>query len=213
MLDYVDYATLLLIAFVCAIASTLFYGTYYFDSLVDEHRHEAYGFFASGLPLTVLGFHMVLTWPLKASHPFTGNANIVLGWPALFFGLLFLMAGLVIRFEHGKGTVAFKPLTRIARIGAVMQLALAIAILKTGTGVPPSSEAGFIRILFGPVTWASVYLASAIAAFCSGWALDIRKRLIRRIVFCLLCFCACLFLLAGFGTIISHVQLFSAFPH
>ncbi len=212
MFHFVDYVTVNMVCFLMLIGNSILFGRRYLDMPLEEIPQEGFGFAAPGFILTLLGGDMVLHWPLHSSVPTSGNANIIIGWPSLIFGVLFLFSGLAIVLCRGKAALALKPLARCAFFGGLMLVAIAGGILITSAGSPPPTESQVIRMIFGPVTWAIVYISSGIVAILSPWALSTQRKVLRSVVLVALFLAGGLLAVSTVGTLISHIQLFGAFP-
>jgi len=82
----------------------------------------------------VTGFHVIFTWPLPGSY------NIAFGEMAVFFGVLFLVAGLAVLFEWDLFTLGVYAVF----VGAAsIELGIRIFVLKM-TSEPLVAAGGFI---------------------------------------------------------------------
>src|SRR5947207_1345750 len=157
MFNFVDYVTLIMVCWLMLIWSSMHFGKHCLDKPVEEIRPEGLSFAAPGSILTFLGGDMVIHWPLHSSVPISGNPNIIIGWPSLLFGVLFLFSGLAIFVFQGKAAYVLKPLAHCASFAGLALFVIAISILITSAGSPPPTENVFIRTIFGSTTWASMY--------------------------------------------------------
>ncbi|XOB97432.1 DUF981 family protein [Deinococcota bacterium DY0809b] len=176
---FIDYLTVMMVAVVMGAVFTAVYGYAYLDrASPDERRPWAFAFWTAGLLLVVPGLHVTLTWPLPGAY------NILMGEPALFFGVVLLLTGFAI--WHG---LDLTPLTWTALFGGFALLALSVAILQHG-------------LSRAPLMWALGYGALGLAAVLTplayrapGWRLP---------VVVLLLVGAAVFALGGYGAYIDH---------
>lgn len=215
-LHFIDYVTLQMMSVLVVITGLFFrWGNPRFCLLTSSlamRRQEAWGFFLPGLLLTILGLHMVLVWPLvssplSAGEGYAGNANIVIGCPSLFFGVLFLSVWLTLLTSQGEARFVLMPLGHVASIGGVMLLVLGIAIFHSHVGEPPASDTPLIRSIFNSWTWALVYGCLGLAACISPLAL-VHLRWLARGRWLLLVPGVILFI-ALVLTLIAHVEQFT----
>lgn len=106
-------------------------------SLINRHTWAA-AIIAVGLVLSVLGTLMATTWPLTANPP----VNIVFGEPAMMFGILLVIAGILL---WNAGSVhsfsALRPINLIVSVVGLMMLAFSIAIIRFNLiGGAPEAE-------------------------------------------------------------------------
>ena len=88
---FVDYLTVMMVAVVAGAVVTIVYGLMFLDAPLADQRPWGWAFGIVGLLLGVTGLHLVLTWPLPGAY------NIVMGEPALYFGLVLLGTAFAIR--------------------------------------------------------------------------------------------------------------------
>jgi putative membrane protein len=88
---FVDYLTVMMVAVVAGAVITIVYGLMFLDAPLADQRPWGWAFGIVGLLLGVTGLHVVLTWPLPGAY------NIVMGEPALYFGLVLLGTAFAIR--------------------------------------------------------------------------------------------------------------------
>lgn len=145
------------------------------DTTGAEAKREAFWCLFPGLLLVLLGGNIAFTWPLSstalAAGTFSGNANIVIGWPAFFFGLLLILAWVMVLLVPGPLRVIWQPLCSIASFGGIMLLVLGVAILAGHIGQPPSTDPMLIQQIANPLIWAILYWLMGLAACISPLAL------------------------------------------
>lgn len=217
MLHFIDDASLLLLVDAAALLLLVRYGVTIslkpalVDQSLETHRAEGYPFLFIGLLMTILGARIALFWPLGATVPPSGNPNIVIGWPALFFGVLFLVASLLMLRGNGFARDMLRPLCWPAACGGAMNCVLALALLQTGLGQPRPVDPMIIRVFFGSYSWAGVYIFTGLGALLSPLA--IRAPGIWRLAMSVIILLSGAFLLlASLLVIMVHVQLFNAYP-
>src|SRR5215208_2039066 len=88
---FVDYLTVIMVAVVPGAVLTVVYGLMFLDAPLADQKPWGWAFAVVGLLLAVTGLHLVLTWPLPGAY------NIVMGEPALYFGLVFLGTAFAVR--------------------------------------------------------------------------------------------------------------------
>jgi len=128
---FIDYLTLMLFNLS---AGLVIMAIFVFNYLDKDRKKMAPGFLASGLLSLVTGFHVIFTWPLPGSY------NIAFGEMAVFFGVLFLVAGLAVLFEWDLFTLGVYAVF----VGAAsIELGIRIFVLKM-TSEPLVAAGGFI---------------------------------------------------------------------
>lgn len=135
---FIDYLTLLLVNMA---AGFLLLGVYLYRGLDDpDQRRWAPAFIVIGLVAFLFGLHMTVTWPLVGSY------NITFGETSVFFGALFLGAGLALALGWELRLVAlYAMLPGVAAIfiGArVIDLSLTSNPMLSGLGFILSGIAG-----------------------------------------------------------------------
>jgi putative membrane protein len=88
---FVDYLTVMMVAVVAGAVLTVAYGLMFLEAPLADQKPWGWAFAVVGLLLAVTGLHLVLTWPLPGAY------NIVMGEPALYFGLVLLGTAFAIR--------------------------------------------------------------------------------------------------------------------
>jgi uncharacterized membrane protein len=156
--SFIDDVSLLLWLVAACLDILLTYAKHSIEPL-DKLRSLAAPLACVAVPLTILGLSITLSWPL------TGAANIIIGGPSLLFGFLLCMAAWLI--ARGEDLAA---LTGVARLGGIMLMVMAVAIVMNGLGAPPASEGAIghppIATLFS-VLWATAYMCVGICAVIS----------------------------------------------
>src|SRR5215218_5527777 len=140
---FVDYLTVMMVAVVAGAVITIVYGLMFLNAPLADQRPWGWAFGIVGLLLGVTGLHLVLTWPLPGAY------NIVMGEPALYFGLVFLGTALAIRAGE-----SLMPLAVLAIFGGIANIFLSIAMLVHG-------------LSRNPPLWALAYAAIGLAAVLS----------------------------------------------
>jgi len=181
----IDYLTLLLVNMA---AGFLLLGAYLYRGLDDaDQRRWAPAFIITGLVAFLFGLHLTVTWPL------TGVYNIVFGEMSVFFGALFLGAGLALALNWSLCIVAlYALLPGLAAIvvGArIIDLSLTSAPIISGLGFILSGLAG-------------LFAAPALA-------LGQRFRLARWVVALALAAAALIWLYTGLNAYWAHLARFS----
>ena len=88
---FVDYLTVMMVAVVAGSVLAILYGLRVRRTGPEEQRPWAWAFGVVGLLLALPGLYIVLTWPLPGAY------NIVMGEPALWFGVLLVGTALALR--------------------------------------------------------------------------------------------------------------------
>ncbi len=135
-------------------------------------------FLSLGITLAIPAVHLTLTWPLP------GGNNIIMGEPALYFGVLLAIAGSAVLTGHD-----VRPLAWLSLPGGVIALACAGAILTHG-------------MTRSPGLWAVAYAAIGAAAILVPFA--VRLRWLRLVVALLLLVGAAIFLFGAIGAYREH---------
>ncbi|MCX2727087.1 DUF981 domain-containing protein [Thermomicrobium sp. 4228-Ro] len=174
---FIDYLTLMMVAVVTGSLLAAFYGWRYLEAPAEAVRPWGWSFLAIGLVLAIPALHLTLTWPLP------GGNNIIMGEPAVYFGVLLAVAGLVILQGHD-----LRPLAWLSLPGGVVLVTIAIAILQHS-------------LTRSPVTWAIAYAAIGIGAILVPFAY--RVPVLRPIAALLLVIGAAIF---AFGTIGAYIE-------
>jgi putative membrane protein len=137
-----------------------------------------------GLLLGVTGLHLVLTWPLPGAY------NIVMGEPALYFGLVLLGTAFAIRAGE-----SLMPLAVLAIFGGIANIFLSIAMLVHG-------------LSRNPPLWALAYAAIGVAAVLAPLVVH-KVRAVRWVPLVaggLLAIGALIFALGGYGAYLEHTS-------
>jgi len=176
---FVDYLTVMMVA---GSVLAVLYDLRLRGTDLEEQRPWAFG--AIGFLLALPGLYIVLTWPLPGAY------NIVMGEPALWFGVLFVGTALALRAGE-----SLMPLAVLAVFGGLINLFLAVAMLAHG-------------LSRNPPLWAAAYAAIGLAAVLAplvvgkvgsfGWS--------RWAAGTLLVIGAAIFALGGFGAYIEHTS-------
>ncbi len=175
---FIDHLTLMMIAVVMGTVSVAVYGNRYLEAPREVQRSWAYAFWFSGLLLGLPGLFIIFVWPLPGAY------NIVMGEPAVFFGLLLFLAGLVLWRGDDLG-----PLTWMALFGGGILLALVVAILRYDLTRSAS-------------LWALGYGVIGLAAVLTPFAYKTPS--LRPVVGALLLIGALIFAIGGYGAYIDH---------
>lgn len=181
---FVDYLTVMMVAVVAGSVLAILYGLRVRRTGPEEQRPWAWAFGMVGLLLALPGLYIVLTWPLPGAY------NIVMGEPALWFGVLLVGTALALRAGE-----SLMPLAVLAVFGGLINLFLAVAMLVHG-------------LSRNPPLWAVAYAAIGLAAVLAplvvskagsfGWS--------RWAAGALLAIGAAIFALGGFGAYIEHTS-------
>jgi putative membrane protein len=181
---FIDYLTVMMVAVVAGCALAILYGLRLRERPAVELRSWSWAFGVVGVLLAVPGLHIVLTWPLPGAY------NIVMGEPALFFGVLLVGAALALRAGEG-----LMPLALVAVFGGLINVFLAGAILLHGLSRSPLMWAvGYAAIGLGAVL-APLVVSKAASLGWARWAAG-----------ALLAVGALIFALGGFGAYIEHTS-------
>lgn len=175
---FIDYLTLMMVAVVTGALLTGWYGWRLLAAPAEVQQSWGWSFIAVGLLLAIPALHLTLTWPLP------GGNNIIMGEPALYFGVLLTLAGLIIL--RGQD---LRPLAWLALPGGIALLTISIAILQHG-------------LTRSPTLWAIAYAAFGIAAVLVPFAF--RFPVLRPIVAILLLVGAAIFAFGTLGAYLEH---------
>ena len=181
---FVDYLTVMMVAVVAGAVLTIVYGLMFLDAPLADQRPWGWAFGTVGLLLGVTGLHLVLTWPLPGAY------NIVMGEPALFFGLVLLGTAFAIRAGE-----SLMPLAVLGIFGGLANIFLSIAMLVHG-------------LSRNPPLWALAYAAIGLAAVLSPLVVH-RVRTLRWVPLLaggLLAIGALIFALGGYGAYLGHTS-------
>jgi putative membrane protein len=186
---FVDYLTVMMVAVVAAAALTITYGLMFVEAPLADQKPWGWAFGIVGLLLGAAGLHMVLTWPLPGAY------NIVMGEPALYFGLVLLGTAFAIRAGE-----SLMPLAVLALFGGLANIFLSIAMLVHG-------------LSRNPPLWALAYAAIGLAAILSPLVVH-RVRALRwapLVAGGLLAIGALIFALGGYGAYLEHTSADAGF--
>ena len=181
---FVDYLTVMMVAVVAGAVLTIVYGLMFLDAPLADQRPWGWAFGIVGLLLGVTGLHLVLTWPLPGAY------NIVMGEPALYFGLVFLGTAFAIRAGE-----SLMPLAVLAIFGGLANIFLSIAMLVHG-------------LSRNPPLWALAYAAIGLAAVLAPLVVH-KVRALRWVPLVaggLLAIGALIFALGGYGAYLEHTS-------
>ena len=181
---FVDYLTVMMVAVVAGAVITIVYGLMFLDAPLADQRPWGWAFGIVGLLLGVTGLHLVLTWPLPGAY------NIVMGEPALYFGLVLLGTAFAIRAGE-----SLMPLAVLAIFGGLANIFLSIAMLVHG-------------LSRNPPLWALAYAAIGLAAVLAPLVVH-RVRTLRWVPLVaggLLAIGALIFALGGYGAYLEHTS-------
>jgi putative membrane protein len=181
---FVDYLTVMMVAVVAGAVITIVYGLMFLDAPLADQRPWGWAFGIVGLLLGVTGLHLVLTWPLPGAY------NIVMGEPALYFGLVFLGTAFAIRAGE-----SLMPLAVLAIFGGLANIFLSIAMLVHG-------------LSRNPPLWALAYAAIGLAAVLAPLVVH-KVRALRWVPLVaggLLAIGALIFALGGYGAYLEHTS-------
>jgi putative membrane protein len=186
---FVDYLTVMMVAVVAAAVLTIAYRLMFLEAPLADQKPWGWAFGIVGLLLGATGSHMVLTWPLPGAY------NIVIGEPALYFGLVLLGTAFAIRAGE-----SLMPLAVLAIFGGIANIVLSIAMLVHG-------------LSRNPPLWAFAYAAIGLAAVLSPLVVH-RVRALRWVPLVaggLLAIGALIFALGGYGAYLEHTSADAGF--
>ena len=186
---FVDYLTVMMVAVLAAAALTIAYGLMFVEAPLADQKPWGWAFGIVGLLLGATGLHMVLTWPLPGAY------NIVMGEPALYFGLVLLGTAFAIRAGEN-----LMPLAVLALFGGVANIFLSIAMLVHG-------------LTRNPPLWALAYAVIGLAAILSPLIVH-RVRGLRwapMVAGGLLAIGALIFALGGYSAYLEHTSTDAGF--
>src|SRR5215216_5271954 len=186
---FVDYLTVMMVAVLAAAALTIAYGLMFVEAPLADQKPWGWAFGIVGLLLGATGLHMVLTWPLPGAY------NIVMGEPALYFGLVLLGTAFAIRAGEN-----LMPLAVLAFFGGIANISLSIAMLVHG-------------LSRNPPLWALAYAAIGVAAVLAPLVVH-RVRGLRwapMVAGGLLAIGALIFALGGYGAYLEHTSTDAGF--
>ena len=181
---FVDYLTVMMVAVVAGAVTTIVYGLMFLDAPLADQRPWGWAFGIVGLLLGVTGLHLVLTWPLPGAY------NIVMGEPALYFGVVLLGTAFAIRAGE-----SLMPLAVLAIFGGIANIFLSIAMLVHG-------------LSRNPPLWALAYAAIGLAAVLAPLVVH-KVRALRWVPLVaggLLAIGALIFALGGYGAYLEHTS-------
>lgn len=181
---FVDYLTVMMVAVVAGAVLTIAYGLMFIEAPLADQKPWGWAFGIVGLLLGATGLHLVLTWPLPGAY------NIVMGEPALYFGLVLLGTGFAVRAGE-----SLMPLAVLAIFGGMANIFLSIAMLVHG-------------LSRNPPLWALAYAAIGLAAVLSPLVLH-RVRALRWVPLVaggLLAVGALIFALGGYGAYLEQTS-------
>ena len=181
---FVDYLTVMMVAVVAGAVISIAYGLMFLDAPLADQRPWGWAFGIVGLLLGVTGLHLVLTWPLPGAY------NIVMGEPALYFGLVLLGTAFAIRAGE-----SLMPLAVLAIFGGLANIFLSIAMLVHG-------------LSRNPPLWALAYAAIGLAAVLAPLVVH-KVRALRWVPLVaggLLAIGALIFALGGYGAYLEHTS-------
>jgi putative membrane protein len=181
---FVDYLTVMMVAVVAGAVITIVYGLMFLNAPLADQRPWGWAFGIVGLLLGVTGLHLVLTWPLPGAY------NIVMGEPALYFGLVLLGTAFAIRAGE-----SLMPLAVLAIFGGIANIFLSIAMLVHG-------------LSRNPPLWALAYAAIGVAAVLAPLVVH-KVRAVRWVPLVaggLLAIGALIFALGGYGAYLEHTS-------
>ena len=181
---FVDYLTVMMVAVVAGAVITIVYGLMFLDAPLADQRPWGWAFGIVGLLLGVTGLHLVLTWPLPGAY------NIVMGEPALYFGVVLLGTAFAIRAGE-----SLMPLAVLAIFGGIANIFLSIAMLVHG-------------LSRNPPLWALAYAAIGLAAVLAPLVVH-KVRALRWVPLVaggLLAIGALIFALGGYGAYLEHTS-------
>jgi putative membrane protein len=181
---FVDYLTVMMVAVVAGAVLTIVYGLMFLDAPLADQRPWGWAFGIVGLLLGVTGLHLVLTWPLPGAY------NIVMGEPALYFGVVLLGTAFAIRAGE-----SLMPLAVLAIFGGIANIFLSIAMLVHG-------------LSRNPPLWALAYAAIGLAAVLAPLVVH-KVRALRWVPLVaggLLAIGALIFALGGYGAYLEHTS-------
>ena len=181
---FVDYLTVMMVAVVAAAVLTISYGLMFLEAPLADQKPWGWAFGIVGLLLGATGSHMVLTWPLPGAY------NIVMGEPALYFGLVLLGTAFAIRAGE-----SLMPLAVLAIFGGLANISLSIAMLVHG-------------LSRNPPLWAFAYAAIGLAAVLSPLVVHKVRALswVPLVAGGLLAIGALIFALGGYGAYLEHTS-------
>ncbi len=175
---FIDYLTIMMVAVVVGTLLAAWYGWRFLDAPAELVRPWGWSFLATGLLLAIPALHLTLTWPLP------GGNNIIMGEPALYFGVLLSLAGLIILIGHD-----LRPLAWLSLPGGIVLVVIAGAILQHG-------------LTRSPAMWAIAYGTIGIA----GMLVPVSFRIppLRLIAAGLLVVGAAIFAIGAVGAYLEH---------
>ncbi len=182
---FVDYLTLMLVNLVAGLVLLAVFLVFFID---NDQKRLAPGFLVTGFLSTVTGLHLTLTWPLPGAN------NIPIGEMSLFFGVLFLVAGLALIFEWDLMGIAI-----VAAFAGLAAVVLGIRYINLGMSQSPLlSGLGFIVAGVGGILTVPAYFLR-------------ENRIIRIVVAIVLLVAAAIWALTGYGAYWSHLEGFSGY--
>jgi putative membrane protein len=181
---FVDYLTVMMVAVVAGAVLAIVYGLMFLEAPLADQRPWGWAFGVVGLLLGLTGLNLVLNWPLPGAY------NIVMGEPALYFGLVLLGTALAIRAGE-----SLMPLAVLAFFGGIANIFLSIAMLVHG-------------LSRNPPLWAVAYAAIGLAAMLAPLVVHKVRALrwARLVAGVLLAIGVLIFALGGYGAYLEHTS-------
>jgi len=182
---FVDYLTLLMINLVAGLFLLAVHFVFFAE---NESRKLAPGFLATGFISTVAGLHLTLTWQLPGAN------NIPIGEMSVFFGVLFLVAGLSMVFDWDLLGV-----TIVAGFAGLAAVVLGLRYLSLGMSQHPVlSGLGYIIAGAGAILTIPGYFFRS-------------SRIVRYVAAGVLAVAAAIWAVTGYGAYWSHLESFATY--
>jgi putative membrane protein len=180
---FIDYLTIMLVNIVAGLVIT---AIFVLKHLEGERRKAAPGFLVTGFIALVTGFHVIFTWPLPGSY------NIPFGEMTVFYGALYVAAGIAVLVQWDLITLAV-----YAVFAGAASIVLGIRIFELKmTNDPLVAMAGFVLSGLAGVLSLPVYL--------------LRKSAVVRILAAILALgTAAVWAILGFTAYWDHLSVFS----
>lgn len=182
----IDYLTLLLVNMAIGF---LLLGAYLFWGIDDaDQRRWSPAFLITGLVGFLFGLHLTMTWPLIGAY------NLAFGEVTVFFGALFLGAGLALALNWDLRIIAL-----YAVFPGIVAILLGIRIID-------------LSLTRTPVMAGIGYMLSGLAGLLAALVISLAKksRLLRGISLIVLVATALLWLFAGLGAYWEHAEAFKS---
>lgn len=199
---FIDDVSLMLWLVTGSLTTVFLYGRQMFKEPPEKLKTFAPGLVCFALPLAILGFLCIITWPLP------GAANIVVGFPSCFFGMLLIIAAWLIARGEDVRTMLRLP----ALFGGSMLIILALAIIMNRVGAPPASEGAIgqppVAIIIS-LLWAIAYSSTGAVAIIAP-RVQVLTPSWYRILSVLILISLFLFGSQAVISLLSHVAMFSA---